>query len=266
MGGTDIGYLAAFGGGVVSFLSPCVLPIVPACLCVVTGLDITAGGLPATNPSASGATAVADQRSQRLLAVGRDTLLFVAGFGVVFVLLGLTATSVGRALFENKEMLLRVSGGIVVAMGVLLLASLVVRVPVFSGEARFHPQVARFGPFAAPLAGAAFAFGWTPCLGPVLASILAVAASQGNLTRSVLLLVLYTLGLGVPFLVVGLAFGHLVGAMRWARRNSLWIMGASAVLMTAFGVLLLVDRLPLVTSELERGLRAIGLGRLVNLG
>lgn len=252
MGGTDIGYLAAFGGGVVSFLSPCVLPIVPACLSVVTGLDTTGE---TTSPP-----------SRRLVAVGRDTLLFVAGFGVVFVLLGLTATSVGRALFENRTTLLQVSGAVVVAMGVVLLLTLIMRVPVFSGEARFHPQVSRFGPFAAPVAGAAFGFGWTPCLGPVLASILAVAASQANLTRSVFLLVLYTLGLGVPFLVVSLAFGHLVGAMRWARRHSLWITGVSAVLMTGFGVLLLIDRLPLVTSELESFLRTIGLGRLVNLG
>jgi cytochrome c-type biogenesis protein len=254
MAGTGIGYLAAFGGGIVSFLSPCVLPIVPACLSVVTGMDVTA---------AAGAGA---DRTRHLAAVARDTLLFIAGFGVVFVLLELTATSVGRAMFENKATLLRVSGGVVIVMGVVFIASLFVHVPLLSGEARFHPGMSRFGPFAAPIAGAAFGFGWTPCLGPVLASIVAVAASQADLGRSVLLLVLYTLGLGVPFLIVGLAFGHVVGAFKWARRHSRSIAAVSAVLMISFGVLLLIDRLPLVTSELETGLRAIGLGSLVNLG
>lgn len=271
MAGTDIGYLAAFGGGVVSFLSPCVLPIVPACLSVITGMDITAvSGRTATDPDPAPHTDTdtdeGSDRSRHLIAVARDTLLFVAGFGLVFVLLGLTATSVGRTVFENKATLLRVSGAVVIAMGVVLVASLFVRVPLLSGEARFHPRPSRLGPFAAPIAGAAFGFGWTPCLGPVLASIVAVAASQSNLTRSVVLLVLYTLGLGVPFLIVGVAFGHVVGALRWARRHSRWIMGTSAVVMTAFGVLLLVNRLPLVTTDLESALRAIGLGRLVNLG
>jgi cytochrome c-type biogenesis protein len=251
MSGSEVGYLAAFGGGIVSFLSPCVLPIVPACLCVVTGLDITDA---------------ADGGRRHLVRVARDTSLFVAGFGTVFVLLALTATAVGRGLFENKLLALRVSGGVVVAMGVLLLLSLLARSPVLLREYRFHPRLSRLGPFAAPVAGAAFGFGWTPCLGPVLAAIVAVAATSTSVLHSVVLLALYSLGLGVPFLVVGLAFGRLTGALAWGRRHSVAITAVSATLMAGFGLLLLLDRLTVVTSDLETALRAIGLGRLVDLG
>lgn len=251
MSGTGIGYVAAFGGGLASFVSPCVLPIVPACLSVVTGIDIT---------SAS------EERARHLARVARDTALFVAGFSAVFVLLALTATEVGRGLFDNKLLALRVSGAVVVAMGLLLAGSLLARSPVVMREYRFHPKLARFGPFAAPVAGAAFGFGWTPCLGPVLASIVAVAATSTSVAHSVSLLAVYSLGLGVPFLVVGLLFGRLTSALAWTRRHALAITGVSAAVMVGFGVLLLLDRLTVVTSELETALRAVGLGRLVNLG
>lgn len=251
MSGSGVGYLAAFGGGIVSFLSPCVLPIVPACLSVVTGLDITD---------------VAEDRRRHLSRVARDTLLFVAGFGTVFVLLALTATAVGRGLFEHKLLALRVSGAVVVAMGALLLLSLVARSPALLREYRFHPRLSRLGPFAAPVAGAAFGFGWTPCLGPVLAAIVTVAASSGSVLHSVVLLALYSAGLGIPFLAVGLAFGRLTEALRWVRRHAAAITAVSATLMVGFGVLLFLDRLSTVTSDLETALRAVGLGRLVNLG
>jgi cytochrome c-type biogenesis protein len=254
MTGSDIGYLAAFGGGIVSFLSPCVLPIVPACISVVTGIDITE----------TGPDRIA--RSAHLMRVARDTTLFVAGFGVVFVLLDLTATTVGRDLFQDKLLLLRVSGAVVVVMGLLLCAAQVVRSPLIQREVRFHPRVSQLGPFAAPVAGAAFGFGWTPCLGPVLASILAVATTSGSVGHSVMLLVLYSLGLGVPFLAVGLLFGQLTGALGWMRRHARAISMSSAGVMVGFGVLLFLDRLSWVTSELEAGMRAVGLGRLINLG
>ncbi|HEV2361196.1 MAG TPA: cytochrome c biogenesis protein CcdA, partial [Acidimicrobiales bacterium] len=180
MGTTDVGYLAAFGGGIVSFLSPCVLPIVPACLSVVTGVDITDLG------------ETGQERTRHLVRVARDTGLFIAGFAVVFVLLDLSATAVGRALFDNKLLLLRLSGAVVIAMGAFLVAAQYVQSPALLTEARFHPALRRLGPFAAPVAGAAFGFGWTPCLGPVLASIVTVSATSASIPHSVLLLVFYS--------------------------------------------------------------------------
>jgi cytochrome c-type biogenesis protein len=256
LSGAGIGYLAAFGGGIVSFASPCVLPIVPACLSVVTGIDIAA----VEGDGGKGRSSV------QLARVARDTALFVAGFGVVFVLIGLTATAVGQALLRDRLTLTKISGGVLVAMAAFLLVTAAGRVPVLQRELRFHPSASKLGPYAAPVAGAAFGFGWTPCLGPVLASVLAVAASTGSLSRSVLLLVCYSLGLGVPFLAVGVAFGRAAVALSLVRRHLVAITVVSAVAIGAFGVLLLFDRWSLVTIEFERLLRAVGLGRLINLG
>ena len=256
-----VSYLAAFGGGVVSFASPCVLPIVPAYLSVITGLD------------------VAEVRSgarQHLGRITRDTSLFVGGFSVVFILLGLSATAVGQVLFRNHLLLTRLSGAAVLAMALFLVGSLVLssradlagrsRIPWMYGEARLHPSLSRFGPLAAPVAGAAFGFGWTPCIGPILASVLAVAASQGRALEGATLLACYSLGLGVPFLVTGLAFGRLAGAFDWVRRHFTVHTVSSAVVLVGFGVLLALDRLTWVTTQLQSALEAVGLGRLVSLG
>jgi len=246
-----VSYLAAFGGGVASFVSPCVLPIVPGYLSVVTGLDLT--------------DAVQGSR-HHLLRIARDTALFVVGFTVVFVLLGITATTIGSAVFRDKELLLRISGALVVAMALFLAGSLVLKRPGWYREVRFHPKLERYGPFAAPVAGAAFGFGWQPCLGPILASVSAVAASSGSAGQGAALLAVYSLGLGIPFLVVGLALGRLSGALSFVRRHSRFITIVSVVVMGVFGVLLFTDKLTSVTSELETIMRVIGLGRLKTVG
>lgn len=246
-----VSYLAAFGGGVASFVSPCVLPIVPGYLSVVTGLDLT-------DPV---------QGSRRhLLRIARDTALFVGGFTVVFVLLGVTATTIGSTVFRDKELLLRISGALVVVMALFLAGTLVWQRPGFFKEARFHPNLERFGPFAAPVAGAAFGFGWQPCLGPILASVSAVAASTGSAGQGAALLAVYSLGLGIPFLIVGVALGRVSGMIRLVRRHSRVITIVAVVVMGAFGVLLFTDRLTYVTSELESLMRVIGLGRLITVG
>jgi cytochrome c-type biogenesis protein len=134
------------------------------------------------------------------------------------------------------------------------------------GEARFHPSPSRLGPLAAPVAGAAFGFGWTPCIGPILASVLAVAASQGRSLEGAALLACYSLGLGVPFLLTGLAFGRLAGAFDWVRRHFAILTFSSALVLAGFGILLALDRLTWVTTQLQTALQAVGLGRLVSLG
>jgi cytochrome c-type biogenesis protein len=242
--------LAAFGGGLVSFLSPCVLPLVPAYLSIITGVEIgeIRGG---RGPQAR---------------IARDTGLFIAGFSAVFVLLGLSATSIGQALFDNQGLITRISGLVVLAMALFVLGSLVLRSPWLYRERRLHPDLSRFGPFAAPVAGVAFGFGWTPCIGPVLTSILAIAATQEGVARGALLLALYSAGLGVPFLATGLACARLAGALGWVKRHFTGITIASAASLAAFGVILTLDRLVWVTSELQEAADTIGLGWLVELG
>jgi cytochrome c-type biogenesis protein len=242
--------VAAFGGGLISFLSPCVLPIVPAYLSIITGLEV----------------GEVDRGRGNLPRIARDTGLFVAGFSAVFILLGLSATAIGSTLVDNQAIITRVSGLVVLAMALFLLGSLILRAPWLYQERRFHPDLSRFGPLAAPVAGVAFGFGWTPCIGPVLTSILAIAATQDGVGRGALLLAVYSAGLGVPFVATGLAFGRVTGALGWVKRHFTGITVASATSLAVFGVILALDRLVWVTTELQQAFDAIGLGRLVELG
>ena len=204
------------------------LPIVPGYLSVLTGLDLT-------DPS-RGRAAISFASP-----VTRPCSWPVSR--VVFVLLGVTATTIGSAVFRDKELLLRISGALVVAMAVFLAGSLVLKRPGLYREARFHPNLERYGPFVAPVAGAAFGFGWQPCLGPILASVSAVAASSGSAGQGAGLLAVYSLGLGIPFLIVGLALGRLSGMLALIRRHSRAITIVSVMVMGGFGVLLFTDRL-----------------------
>ena len=247
----NVGVLVAFGGGIVSFLSPCVLPIVPGYLSLVTGVSV-------------GELSGGDSRNLTRIAV--NTGLFIAGFTVVFTLLFLTTTAVSDVIFRNQDVLTRVAGGLVLLMALYLAGSQLVTAPGVYRELRFHPHLERFGPLAAPIAGAAFGLGWTPCIGPVLGSVLTVAATEDDTVRGAVLLVAYSLGLGVPFLVTGLALGRLTRVLGWFKRHSRAITLASAALLGAFGVVLLLNRLPWVTARLQQALDSVGLDELVTLG
>jgi len=248
---TDVTFLAAFAGGVVSFLSPCVLPLVPAYLSIITGLDVSD---------------VQSGSRGHLGRIARDTGLFVLGFGTVFVLLGLSATAIGGLLFRNQVMLTRASGLLVLAMALFLAGSVVLRAPWRYRELRLHPQASRLGPFVSPVLGAAFAFGWTPCIGPVLGSVLALAAAGGDTARGGLLLATYSAGLAVPFLATGLAFGRMTRAFGFVRRHFSGLTLGSATLLALFGALLTFNRLTWVTSQLQAALRAVGLDGFITLG
>ena len=249
-----VSYLLAFGAGVISFLSPCVLPVVPGYLSVITGLDITAA-----NDERGGGFA-------QSWPVARDTGLFILGFSSVFIGLGLSASAVGGLLFDNQLLLTRISGFLVFAMGLFLLGSVVTKNPRFYQEARFHPDLGRFGRAAPPVAGVAFGFGWTPCIGPVLGSILTIAAAtEGSLTGGTLLAA-YSLGLGLPFLATGLFFSRLAGTFDWVKKHMQQIVIVSAISLIGFGVLLMLNQLIRVTTTLQDILRSVGLDWIVTLG
>ena len=246
-----LSYLAAFAGGVVSFASPCVLPIVPGYISVITGLDI--------------ADLEGGARNHRW-QVARDTGLFVGGFGTVFVLLGLSATALGSAVFANQLLLTRISGGVVLAMSLFMLGPLFLKAPWMFHEMRFHPKLSRFGRAAPSVAGAAFGFGWTPCIGPVLTSVLAVAATSDRAVAGASLLGVYSLGLGIPFLLVGLTLGRLAGTMAWVKGNMTSLVAISASILGLFGVLLVFNQLIRVTTTIQEFLRTVGLEWIVNIG
>lgn len=225
------------------------LPVVPGYLSVITGLDITK-----------------QDDTSNSWPIIRDTGLFIAGFSAVFIGLGLSASAIGQTLFDNQILLSRISGGFVVAMGLFLLWSLVAQSPAFFQEARFQPDLGRFGRAAPPVAGAAFGFGWTPCIGPVLGSILLIAATSERALTGGTLLAAYSLGLGIPFLLTGVAFSRVAGAFTWVKRHMDQIVAVSGLSLVFFGTLLMFNQLISITTSLQDALRSVGLDWVVNLG
>jgi cytochrome c-type biogenesis protein len=245
----NVGVILAFGGGIISILSPCVLPMVPGYLSVVTGFTIAE---------------LDEGGHERLGRVALMTALFTLGFGTVFTILGLAASAIGQAAFDNQQTLTRVSGVIIILMALYLAGSQVVMAPRLYPEKRIA-VTRRFGWATAPIMGAAFGFGWSPCLGPVLAAVFGAAATQTS-ARAVALLAAYSIGMGVSFLAVGVAFGASAGALGFLRRHLRTITLVSAAILFAFGVLLLMDRLAWLTGRLVDLLDSLGLGGLVDLG
>jgi len=258
------GVLVAFGAGILSFLSPCVLPLVPGYVSMVSGLSAV------ELEGASGGRA-----TRSLAPLLRGIGLFIAGFTVVFVALGAAASGLGRLLDSHEQTLTVAAGAVVVVLGVVMLVSALpagfwasvgsgpaARFGQVTGERRFRVRPSVLGVWAAPVMGMAFAFAWTPCIGPVLAVVLGLAATRSTLAGGVLLLFAYSIGLGVPFLVTGVAFSSLTSFYAKARRG-LWVVNlAAGAVLVAFGVLLLVGRLGWLSSQFTHLLNFLNLHRL----
>lgn len=220
----------SFAAGVLSLLSPCVLPLVPAYLSFLTGLS--------THELASG--------NQRARVVG-PAALFVLGFTVVFVSLGATASALGSVLLEHRALIEKVAGVAVIAFGVLMTG--VIKVPWLYGEARMELERARaFGRGAAFVMGAAFAAGWTPCVGPILGSILALAGSAASVTTGSLLLLAYSLGLGIPFVVIAALFGRARPLLLWLNRHAMLMNRVAGAVLIGVGALIVAGRFGAVAS------------------
>jgi cytochrome c-type biogenesis protein len=260
---SPFGVLVAFGAGFISFLSPCVLPLVPGYVSMVSGLSA------AELESGTGAGGVPVRR------LVRDIGLFVAGFTVVFVALGAAASGVGHLLGGHKRDLTIAAGGVVVLLGALLLlgsvpATVWSRLPArprswvlrAMGERRIRVHPSALGAYAAPVMGMAFGFAWTPCIGPVLGAVTALAASRATLGGGVLLLFAYSLGLGVPFVATGLAFGRLTALYARARRGLWTVHLVGGAVLVVFGLLVVTNQLGWLASEMQQVMRHIGLGRL----
>ena len=234
-----VGIPIAFAAGMVSFLSPCVLPLVPGYLSAVTGVG-------------PGELERADWR--RVLV---PCLLFVASFSVIFILLGLTATSLGEALRDNRETLNTIAGIVIIAMGALFLAAPFV--PRLSREWRVEGLMQRAGQGGPVVAGLAFGVAWTPCIGPTLSSILAAAALSDSAARGAFLLAVYSAGLGLPFLIAGLAFSRATTAFAWVKRHYALIVATGGVVLIAMGVLILTDEFFQLNIEAQRLLDELGI-------
>lgn len=234
------GLLLAFAAGIVSFVSPCCLPLVPGYLATVSGAD----------PGRPGGRRV-DWR-----VLGRSAV-FVSTFSVIFILLGLSATAAGAFLFANRPLLDRVAGIAIIAMGVLFVASVfVVRL---NREFRAPGLIERAGAGGPVIAGAAFALAWTPCVGPTLGAILGLAATSGGTGEGAVLLAFYSAGLALPFLLAAVAFNAASRAFAVFKRHYAAIQIGAGVVLVAMGYLVLTGELFQLNIEAQRLLGHFGL-------
>src|SRR6266516_3458048 len=208
-----VGLLAALGAGVVSFLSPCVLPLVPGYLSAVTGVspdELERAGW------------------RRVLA---PSLVFIAAFSAIFIILGLTATGLGQILSDHRSTLENISGALIIVVAAF--------VPRLNREWHVEALLARAGKGGPAVAGAAFAVAWTPCIGPTLGAILTAAAASNSAGHGALLLVAYSVGLGVPFLITALAFSRMTSAFAAVRRHYAIVIGVGGAILIGMGILIL---------------------------
>jgi cytochrome c-type biogenesis protein len=232
--------LLAFAAGIVSFVSPCCLPLVPGYLAAVSGAP--PGDVRRSRP---------DRR-----VFGRS-VLFVATFSLIFILLGLSATAVGSFLFANKPLLNQISGISIIVMGALFIAS--VFVLRLNREFRPHALIERAGKGGPVVAGAAFAIAWTPCIGPTLGAILGLAATASGTGKAALLLGFYSAGLALPFLFSSVAFNAATRAFAFFKRHYMTIQIGSGIVLVAMGYLVLTGQLFQLNIEVQHFLSKLGL-------
>jgi cytochrome c-type biogenesis protein len=221
----------AAAAGLVSFLSPCVLPLVPGYLAYTTGLT---------------AAEVFDDASRRRGRLVLGALLFVAGFTVVFVSAGVLLGSFGSFLLEHQDALQRWLGAFTIVMGLAFIGVL----PWLQRDVRIDKRPA-VGLAGAPLLGAAFGLGWSPCLGPTLGAVMALGLDQGTALRGGVLAVAYCLGLGLPFVVTALAFGRAMTAFGWVKRHYLAVMRTGGGLLVVIGLLLVTGAWDQLVEQLQ---------------
>lgn len=225
-------YPLAFAAGFISFISPCVLPLLPGYLSYISGSSIQDIS---EDPKGQG---------RRMLYT---TILFVVGFSIVFSLLGSALGVVGSFLKDYRGITQMLAGVMIIAMGVFLTG--IIKLPALYREVRFNPR-RRFGSLSAVPLGMAFAVGWTPCIGPILASVYMLALNSPGKGAS--LLFVYSLGLGIPFIVSGVLFSRLTRTLNWFKRHSVAIHRASGIILVIIGALLLTGRWTPLMAPLQR--------------
>ncbi len=230
---TIAGLTAAFAAGVVSFLSPCVAPLVPGYLALITGTG--------------GQNAGTLQKHRFLI----PSLIFVAGFTLVFVTLGASASVFGNVLGEHRRLMIQISGGVMLVMGLVILWGF--RVPLLMRERKFHFEPRNFTNSETLLMGMVFGLGWTPCFGPILASILAYTSTMETVRQGTVMLFAYSLGLGVPFIVAGFGLSQFQQVIRFFTRHAQKVALVSGGTLIILGLLFLsgqVFRISIVSQQL----------------
>jgi cytochrome c-type biogenesis protein len=220
----------AFVAGLASFLSPCVLPLIPSYITFITGMTLDDVA-----------------RARRVALI--HSLLFVLGFSLIFLALGASATLLGRLLVTYRVWVSRVGGLLVLAFGLYLLG--VFNLSAFGREKRIHFTNKPLGYLGTVAVGVAFGAGWTPCIGPILGSILTFAATENQLSRGMLLLGVYSLGLAVPFVVAAVALERFLVASQVIKRHMVWINRVAGAMLVVVAVLMMADYMTAITNLLQ---------------
>jgi cytochrome c-type biogenesis protein len=243
----DTTVFAAFAVGFVSFISPCVLPLVPGYLSAISGVSLE--------------EIRGDDRP--LGKVLGPAIIFCLSFTFMFVALGMSATGIGSTLHDHQTTLNRIAGWLIVVLGVFFVLTLFV--PRLNREWRPEALITRAGAGGPVIAGLAFAVAWTPCVGPTLASILAAASTSDTVGKGGLLLACYSLGLAIPFLVTAIAFDRATTAFRWLRDRHVLVTAVSGAILILMGVLILSGELTVLNSKAQGWLSHLGLDFIYNL-
>lgn len=237
MNGTGIGFFSAFLAGLLSFLSPCVLPLIPSYITYITGMSFS--DLDSETPTAA-------VRKQTIL----HSAAFIGGFTIVFILLGASATAIGGLLQEHMGLIRKIGGVLIVLFGLHVTG--IFNINVLLGERRLNIRSKPAGLLGSVLVGIAFAAGWTPCIGPILASILMVAATEDTVARGILLLLAYSLGLGVPFFISALALHRFLQFFnRYKKYIKLFEVG-TGVFLIIIGIMIFTNYLSVLSSYATR--------------
>jgi cytochrome c-type biogenesis protein len=226
--------LTAFAGGLVSFLSPCVLPLVPGYLSIISGYSLDQLK---SNKQDSGL--------KRSVVI--NSIMFIVGFSITFIALGATATWIGHFLVARMQILYRIAGLVILIFGLHVLG--VFKITALYQDKRFHDVQKPRGAWGVLLLGLAFAFGWTPCIGPILSGILAIAGSQKTVIEGILLLLIYSLGLGVPFLMTSLGLNQFLSFYGRFKRHFRAMEIVSGVLVVTIGLLIMTNSLSILNSH-----------------
>ena len=230
MESTSVTVAIAFGAGLLSFLSPCVLPLIPSYVTFITGLSL-------------------DEVSQARKSALLHAVLFVSGFTLIFLALGAGATALGQVMNQHRMWISRVGGVLIIIFGLYMLG--VFNIAAFSRERRFHISDKPVGYLGTVLVGIAFGAGWTPCIGPILGSILTFAASEADVRKGVWLLFAYSMGLAVPFLLAAVAVERFLAFFQRVRKQMIWVSRISGVLMIVVGLLLVTNYFTILASMLQ---------------
>ena len=235
--GVSVTTMGALLAGFLSFVSPCVLPLIPGYLSFISGLSMDE-------------LSDTSRRRQNMIRVGLSSFIFVLGFSTVFILLGASATYIGSWLRDNLTVFNKVAGAVLVLFGLHVMG--VFKIKALNYEKRIHAGSRRFGILGSFLVGIAFAFGWTPCIGPILGGILAMAANEGSVGRGIILLSFYSAGLGIPFIIFALLFNYFVGFFGFFRKHFHTVEIVSGLLLVVVGILIFFDMLQVISIYLMK--------------